>query len=100
MVKLTVLYGHPQDPAGFEDYYAGTHMPLAELVPNVARFETAKAMAGPDGGRPPYYRIAELWFEDPASLNDALASEQGQAAAADIANFATGGATLFTSEVD
>jgi len=100
MVKLIVLYGHPQDPAGFEAYYAGTHMPLAELIPNVARVETAKAVASPDGGQPPYYRTAELWFEDLDTLNEALASEPGQAAAADIANFATGGATLFTAELD
>ena len=45
MVKLTVLYGHPEDPASLEAYYAGTHMPLAELIPNVARVETAKAVA-------------------------------------------------------
>ena len=29
MVKLTVLYNHPKDPAAFEKYYAQTHMHLA-----------------------------------------------------------------------
>jgi hypothetical protein len=24
MVKLTVLYGNPEDPAAFEEYYANT----------------------------------------------------------------------------
>jgi uncharacterized protein (TIGR02118 family) len=30
MVKLTVLYGPPDDPAAFEDHYAGTHVPLVD----------------------------------------------------------------------
>jgi uncharacterized protein (TIGR02118 family) len=30
MVKLTVLYGHPDDPDAFEEYYANTHMPLVD----------------------------------------------------------------------
>ena len=27
MVKLTVLYGHPDAPETFEQYYANTHIP-------------------------------------------------------------------------
>jgi uncharacterized protein (TIGR02118 family) len=37
MVKLTVLYGHPDDPDAFEEYYENTHMPLARKIPNVQR---------------------------------------------------------------
>ena len=33
MVKLTVLYGHPDNPADFEEYYANTHMPLVDKMP-------------------------------------------------------------------
>lgn len=32
MIKLTVLYGHPVDPAAFEAYYFNTHMPLVALM--------------------------------------------------------------------
>src|SRR5215208_7399337 len=35
MVKLTVLYGHPDDPDAFEEYYANTHMPLVDEIPNL-----------------------------------------------------------------
>src|SRR5215211_9063622 len=49
MVKLTVLYGHPDDPDAFEEYYANTHMPLVDKMPNLQRYETARIVATPDG---------------------------------------------------
>ena len=100
MVKLSVLYGPPEDPAAFEDYYAGSHLPLAAKVPNVARFEASLVVGTPDGSPAPYHRIAELWFEDPGVMEAAMGSEEGQAAVADISNFATGGATVVISEID
>ncbi|MEU6697792.1 EthD family reductase [Pseudonocardia sp. NPDC046786] len=44
---------------------------------------------------PPYHLVAELTFDSAESLRAGLASAEGQAAAADLANFADGGATLF-----
>lgn len=99
MVTLTVLYGHPTDPATFDDYYANTHVPLAARIPNVQRFEAGR-VSTPDGSEPPYYWVAELWFESEEVLEQSLSSEEGQAATDDIPNFATGGATVFTSEVE
>lgn len=98
MIKLTVLYGQPEDPAAFEDYYANTHVPLADRIPNMERFESG-TVATTDGSEPPYHRIAELWFESKEVLEQSLASDDGQAATGDIPNFATGGATIFISEV-
>lgn len=100
MVKLTALFGHPESPEAFERHYLGVHVPLARAIPHVTRIETAKVSPSPTGEKPPYYRVAELWFPDVASLDTAMTSPQGQAAAADIAKFATGGATLFVSAVD
>jgi uncharacterized protein (TIGR02118 family) len=37
MVKITVLYGHPEDPAAFEEHYTNTHIPLVKKVPNLKR---------------------------------------------------------------
>jgi uncharacterized protein (TIGR02118 family) len=100
MVKLTVLYGHPDDPDAFEEYYADTHMPLVDKIPNLQRYEAARIVATPDGSEPPYYRIFEGYFEDMEQLQGGMSSEEGQAAVADIENFATGGVTIFISEVD
>ena len=99
MVKLTVLYGLPEDPEAFEGYYANTHVPLAAKIPNVQRFESGR-VAVPDGGDPPYQRIAELWFESASVMQESLSSPEGQAATNDIPNFATGGATVFVSQVE
>jgi uncharacterized protein (TIGR02118 family) len=99
MVKVTVLYGAPTDPDAFEDYYAGTHLPLAARMPNVERFEASKALDGPDGGDPPYYRIAELWFADAGAMQEAMGSDEGVATVADLGNFATGGVTVVASEI-
>jgi uncharacterized protein (TIGR02118 family) len=99
VVKLTVLYGNPEDPAAFDDYYQETHVPLAERIPNVQRFEAARVVAGEGGSEPPYHLIAELWFESADVLQESMSSPEGQAAADDIPNFATGGATMFVSEV-
>lgn len=100
MHKVTVLYGHPEDPAAFEKYYASTHLPIAAKIPNVQRFEAGKVLATPDGGETPYHRIAELWFEDMDQLQRSMGSDEGQAATGDIPNFATGGVIVFISEVE
>ena len=99
MVKVTVLYGHPEDPEAFEEYYATTHMPLARKIPHVQRLEVGR-VAAVDDGEPPYYRIAELWFESEERLQESLASPESGAATGDIPNFATGGATMFVSDVE
>lgn len=100
MVKLTVLYGHPDDPDAFEEYYADTHMPLVDKIPNLQRYEAARIVATPDGSEPPHYRIFEGYFEDIEQLQSGMAAPEGQAAVNDIPNFATGGATLFICEID
>lgn len=100
MVKIVVLYGQPDDPAAFEEYYAGTHVPLAAKMPNVRRFESGQVLSSADGGTPPYHRIAELWFDNQEELGAATSSAEGQATVADIANFATGGAQVMIAEGD
>lgn len=97
-VKVVVLYGQPTDPAAFERYYRETHMPIAERIPNLRRVELGKVLGTPAGGPAPYYRQAELWFDDLDQLREGMGSEQGRAAANDLANFATGGVTSFIAE--
>jgi uncharacterized protein (TIGR02118 family) len=99
MVKLTVLFGHPEDPEAFEKYYANQHLPLAAKIPNVQRFESGR-MRAVDDGAPLYHRIAEVWFENAERMGEALSSPEGEAATGDLPNFATGGATFVVSEVE
>lgn len=98
MVKLVVAYGPPEDTAAFDRHYAETHMPLAQKIPDVRRFEAGRVLGTADGSPAPIYFIAELWFDDAEQLQAALGSAEGQAAAADVPTFATGGATLMIAE--
>ena len=98
MVKLIVLYGKPEDPSAFDAHYAATHAPLAEKVPNLQRFEHGKALGSADGSEAPYYYVAELSFDDSEALQAGMSSPEGAAAGADVANFASGGATMFIAQ--
>jgi uncharacterized protein (TIGR02118 family) len=98
MVKLVVAYGKPEDAAAFDEYYANTHEPLVHKIPGLDRFEHGHVLGTPDGSEPPYWYIALLYFADMEALQAGLGSDDGQAAAGDVANFATGGASVMIAE--
>jgi uncharacterized protein (TIGR02118 family) len=100
MHKVTLLYGHPTSPQEFEKYYAQTHLPIASKMKGVTKFEFTKFASAPDGGRPAYYRMAELYFPTPEQMQETLGSAEGQAAVADLPKFATGGVTIAIGTVD
>ncbi len=100
MIKLTVLYGHPTDITAFEDYYANTHLPKAAKMKGHTKLELTKFLSAPDGSKAAYYRMAEFWFSSPEAMQTTMGSPEGQATAADLANFTTGGATLLVGTVD
>ena len=100
MMKVTVLYGNPKRPEEFEKYYGSTHLPLAGKMEGVARVELTKFIAEPDGGKPSFYRMAELYFTSQAEMEKSLGSAEGQATVADIQNFASGGVTVLIGSVE
>jgi uncharacterized protein (TIGR02118 family) len=94
MAQLLVLYHQPADPAAFDRYYFETHVPIAKKVPGVRSYlVNSGPVMMPAGSFCPYL-IAEIEFDSMASLQAAMASPEGQAAAADLPNFAQAGATL------
>lgn len=100
MIKVTVLYGHPTDSAVFEDYYANNHMPIAAKMTGHERLELTKFLNVADGEKPTYYRMAEFWYANIETMQQAMGSPEGKATAGDLANFATGGVTLLVGEVE
>lgn len=100
MYKLVVCYHEPTDAGAFEQYYFDQHLSIAARIPGVARVETAKVAGTPDGSPPPFYRIAEMWFDDLETLQASMGSPEGQKTVDDLANFATGGARVFIAAVD
>jgi uncharacterized protein (TIGR02118 family) len=98
VIQLTVLYGQPHDTAAFDRHYQQTHAVLAQKIPGLKGYVTNKPASLNPQEPSPYYLIADLYFEDMAALQAALQSPEGQAAAGDLQNFATGGATLVAGE--
>ena len=99
MIQLTVLYGQPHDPAAFDRHYQQTHVALGKAIPGLKGYMSNKPAALNPQEPSPYYLIVELYFENMAAFQAALQSPEGQAAAGDLQNFATGGATLVAGEV-
>jgi uncharacterized protein (TIGR02118 family) len=100
MIKAAVLYGHPKDADTFEKYYAETHLSLVSKTSGIVKAEYTKFLPNPDGSAPAYYRMAELYFESTSEMQQALNSPEGKAMAADLINFATGGATIIFGIVE
>ncbi len=100
MTRLTVLYGHPRDPAAFDRYYHEVHIPIARRMTGLTGWTIGKCESATPGEPPPYYMIVGLYAPTRADLDAVLASPEGRATVADVPNFATGGVTfLFDDEV-
>jgi uncharacterized protein (TIGR02118 family) len=98
-VKLTIVYGTPDDPAGFDQHYHDVHVPIVERWPGVERVEMANVTGGPGGSPSPYHLITEIYFADTDTLNAALGSEAGREAGKDFMSIAPGGSFMTVSEV-
>ncbi len=98
MYRLTVLYGHPEDPPEFDRYYYEHHIPLASQMKGLRGWTIGKLETNVPAERPPYYMIVGLFADTREDLEAIVASPEGQAAAADVANFATGGAVFMFDE--
>ena len=99
MHKLVVLYPPPADCEHFRKHYVEVHLPLAARLPGLRASRHAFEISAPDGGPAPWFCIFEADFDDRDALDDALASPEGQAVAADVPNYASGGAALLRYEV-
>ena len=100
MLKATLLYGHPTDVDAFEKYYAETHLPIASKMKGVDKLELTKFLSAADGSKAAYYRMAELFFPGPEQMQGTMSSPEGQAAVADLSNFATGGVTMIIGTIE
>jgi uncharacterized protein (TIGR02118 family) len=97
--RLIVQYGQPTDPAAFDKHYRDVHVGLAQAIPGVVRFDTGHPQPL-DPSSPAPYLIAQLDFESAEAFGEGMGSEAGRAAGADVANFASGGVTMATYDVE
>ena len=95
MVRMLVLYNHPEDPAAFDKHYNEIHIPLAKQMPGLVRYTVSKNL----GKNPTHYLIAELDWEDMDAFRAGVSSPIAAEAAADVQKFATGGSSTLIYEV-
>ncbi|WP_024806243.1 EthD family reductase [Nocardia sp. BMG51109] len=101
MYRLTILYGHPDDPAQFDDYYWNVHIPIAKKMVGLKKWTLGKGESIERGTPAPYYLVVGLYADTREDLERILATPEGQAAVADVPNFATGGVTfVYSNEQD
>ena len=93
MAQATVLYNTPADTAAFDKYYYETHVPIAKKIPGLRGYTVSTGPVQALAGTAPYL-VAILQFDSMSEIATALSSPEGQATAADLANFATGGVTI------
>lgn len=93
MAHVLVLYNTLADPSAFDRYYQQTHIPIAQRIPGLRSYTINKGHVLALAGTAPYL-VTILNFDSMADIQAALASPEGQAAAGDFSNFASGGATL------
>ncbi|MCP4192473.1 MAG: EthD family reductase [Planctomycetaceae bacterium] len=98
MIRLTVLYGHPLDPAEFDRYYQAVHIPLAKKVKGFQGWTIGKCQSADQDQPPEFYMIVGLYADSREKMEQILASPEGQELVADVPNFASGGATFLYSD--
>jgi uncharacterized protein (TIGR02118 family) len=95
MARLVVVYKTPRDAAAFDKHYFDKHVPLAKEIPGLRKYEVNNGPVATPAGPSGIHLVAILHFDDMAAIQNAFASAEGQAAAGDLQNFATGGADLY-----
>ena len=93
MYRVLALYGMPTDPDHFRRYYENDHLPLARRMPGLRSLRHSFDLQALAADRP-YFCVAELEFDSAEAFQAALASDVGQAVAADVGNYATGSVAI------
>ena len=94
MARLVVMYKTPKQVGAFGKHYFETHVPIAKRIPGLRKYEVSQGPVVTPAGPSGFHLIATLHFDDLAAIQRAFASAEGQAAAADVQTFATGGADM------
>ncbi len=97
---IIILYGEPEEKAKFVAYYRNVHVPLALTLPALQSTDYGPLVGLPGGEAGSDFWVAVLRYAGAEDLQASLASDAGKAVVADVANFATGGATIYVSHLE
>jgi uncharacterized protein (TIGR02118 family) len=95
MARLVVMYKTPTDKAAFDKHYFESHIPLAKKIPGIRKYEVSQGPIVTPAGPSSFHLIVTLHFDDMAAIQRAFTCPEGQAAAADVQGFATGGVEMY-----
>jgi uncharacterized protein (TIGR02118 family) len=98
--QLTALYSHPEDTAAFDKHYREVHSKLGAALPGVKAFTMSWPAPGPDGAKPSYHFIATFYWDSAEECQAALSGPEGEAALADLPNFAGAGVDIMTGPAE
>ena len=76
MYKFVTIYRKVDDEAQLEEFFSGTHLPLAEALTGLRQREVSRVTRKP-GGQSRYHLMLELYFDDEAAFQRAMVSETG-----------------------
>ena len=88
------MYKKPADAAAFDAYYFNKHVPLAKTISGLRSYEVNVGPVGTPQGPSALHLVATLMFDSMEAIGAAFASKEGQATAADVANFAQAGVEM------
>ena len=99
MIKLTLLYGQPETGRLRALLRRDAH---ADRRANSGLAASRDRQGGrhADGAAPAFYRMAEIYFDNPEHLQRVLATPEAKKAVADLPNFASGGVTALIAQVE
>lgn len=98
--KITLYYGQPKSAEEFDKYYYEKHLPRVYAVKAVKKVEISRPVPTPDGKPPATYLIIEMYFDSLEALRAEQATDEWKGIAADVPNFASGGATPTVSVIE
>lgn len=76
MFKFVTLYRRVDDEQQLETFFSGSHLPLAEQLPNLLKREVSRVTRKP-GGESRFHLMFELYFESQERFQQAMLSPPG-----------------------
>jgi uncharacterized protein (TIGR02118 family) len=76
--KFVTLYRRVDDESVLEQFFAHTHLRLAEQLPGLVRSEVGR-IRGKPGGSSRYHLMYALYFDSDEAFRQAITSEPGMA---------------------
>lgn len=76
LFKFVTIYRRVDDTDALETFFSGTHLQLAEQLPDLVKSEVSRVNNKP-GGESRFHLMYELYFETEGDFLRALASEPG-----------------------